>query len=189
MSTTDLIVVLGFDFNRYLSGVGPGSKQRCIRAVELVYKLREQKRKPLVYVSPGYSPSLTHVGQRESMASMMARFLRRRLSADEVHVGNETWGSRAELLEAARYAARELGDVPGACVYVVSSWYHIPRLWLLAQWISVWNHCPWRWRFAASGGGMKAAMRELYKIPAEILLCLVSWWPRIDDPQRQRNMA
>jgi hypothetical protein len=86
---------------------------------------------------------------------------------------NSIWGSEAETLAFIAAASRQ--KVSFVEIHVASSWYHIPRLWLLWKWYaperSVQFHAVWVWSWLA--------WREIYKFPGTVLKLL------FDDKRKQ----
>lgn len=171
----DYIVVLACDLAEGGSALGPDSKAHCLAAVRLFQELVEQGSEPVVISSAGFASEDKYPAQEQTIGRMMVGYMSESGIPDSnFSVGGPVWSSRSEIEGAVRIVSEE--DVSQACIFVVSSWYHIPRLVFITKTVENDNvTAEIEWGFRASSGRFVNALWEIGKLPAEVLLFLFKY--------------
>lgn len=132
------VVVYGADFTK--NGLlGPETKKRCKKAASW-YRGNNTR---FIMTPEGYAPFFKGPKHEQSMASMMKEFLELiGIPSESIIAEERSWNTLAETLSAINIIEeRKLSQE----VIVVSSWYHIPRIWYL------WKRKGWKVKISASG--------------------------------------
>ena len=163
----DFIAVMAFDLADGGRKLGEGTKERCSKGLALYYALLNKGGQGVILTAAGFANKAEAPDQRFTLATMMEAFLVLQ-GADENHceVLNEedrprVWGSKAEMQVFEKYLASQEGE---HILHVISHWWHIPRLWLVARRMNC------AVIFHPSPESHSAMWRELYKIPAQFVL-------------------
>lgn len=157
-----LLVIMGSELAEQGVALGNETKVRCDRAIKKYGKLTKSGYSCSFLTSPGISKE-RWPKQTKSMAELMKDYLcQKGIEAAKIHVSDDltVWGSRAEIAE-----VEKVVKFDNPKVFVVSSWYHIPRLMLVCYKRSR----KIRWRFVPGKGSPKKALWELLKFPGELL--------------------
>lgn len=105
--------------------------------------------------------------QTETMAEMMKTFLCQ-AGIPEKHIivssDRSVWGSRAEIEEAAAIAASKQSN---PSVLVISTWYHIPRLFVVC--LKQSTEINWGFASTSRAGRFKDVLWEIIKFFGELL--------------------
>lgn len=172
---------MGFDYNPALTSIGPGSIERCKAAQDMFWRLNACNVSAYFVVSPGFSPNIEKDIQVKTMAEMMcAWFVSAGFDPGRVEIGTPTWGSRKEIYAAIK-AIQDCGGLNKKSreVWVVSSWYHIPRLWVIAKILDRKLGLNWRWRFHSAPGNWDVLKTEIPSFIGEVIR-MPFWKPTTD---------
>lgn len=176
MDTLVPIVVFGLDYNKERTQAGPGTQLRCLEGVDVYHELQMQGEAAFFIVSPGQAPGVTHNRQPHTMARMMAQALiALEVPSSHIHVGEPTWGTRGELLEAVRVIRKRKQEdgVTISKAYLVSNRIHLWRISVLAAALKRNLSLDWEWHRSAvlwqlSSCSLKERLKELAKIAVEL---------------------
>lgn len=159
------IVVFGLDYNQERTQAGPGTQLRCLKGVDVYHELQMQGEVAFFIVSPGQAPGVTYERQPHTMARMMAQVLiALEVPSSHIHVGEPTWGTRGELLEAVRVIRKRKQEagVTISKAYLVSNRIHLRRISVLAAALKRNLGLGWEWhRSAVLRQSSSYTMREL----------------------------
>lgn len=127
------LVVFLFDLQKPGNKLGKGSKRRCDAALRRAYALlrKEPNQEIFIITTAGMANSEKYPEQTNTGAQMMADYLNSKIEGGKIKptVHSETgWSTLDELrlaLDATNGFVNELE--------IVSSWWHLPRIWILAR--------------------------------------------------------
>jgi len=153
-------------------GLDEDTKNRCKAALKKYRELTAVGRQCFFVLTAGMAIDKDdYPMQTQTMAEMMKNFLcQKGVEAAKIYVSDDltVWGSRAEIKEAAAMAVSKQSalSVPPS-VLVVSTWYHIPRLFV----VCLKQSTKINWGFASSSksGRFKDVLWEIVKFFGELL--------------------
>lgn len=140
----EFVLVLGFDMERDVWGrleIGPGTRKRCKRALRYVGQILDeadcdQPTQVELVVAAGYSPDFPDM--EISLGEIMQKFIARQGPDYPVTTANartfDTAGEVEVFCEVVQGWARRAyapGVVPRLTMSIVSSWWHLPRGFLI----------------------------------------------------------
>ncbi len=136
---------------------GPETRRRCERAIELAHQIKNKGDSVYMIFAAGIRPDKPHYPQ---LKEMMQRYVRTNLPAsfpiDTVTTETDAWGTFTE----SKSAEIEIKNQQISEVYVVSSWYHIPRIILIWKLIGNYKIHP----IAAKSPKVQSFFLELLKM-------------------------
>jgi uncharacterized SAM-binding protein YcdF (DUF218 family) len=187
-----ILVVLACDLDEDGMMLGLETVTRCARAAEVYNNLTSRGEKVTVVISAGMADPEHYPSQERSMAEMMRDSLAWSYGVNALDIlvfrqedGSNIWGSRAEIESAVIHRAvlhtLDKIHVEHEPIHVVTSWYHAPRIRLIARAMNtkVKVHTTW--------GRLSMAVQEIWKIPGEWLRFIFPKFGETIDQLRGRS--
>ncbi len=164
------LLTLACDMTKDGTAVGKETIRRSRKTHKVLRELEGKGFRVAIIVAAGKNPTASPE-QKFSLAQLMRNFFTfiLRINSIMIHTpSNLGWGTKAELESAFNYRKRlsvHFGyDALKEPLHVVTSWYHVPRVWMLARW-----GLKERIVIHASSGSPITALAEIWKIPGEFL--------------------
>ncbi len=162
------IMVMGCRLANQGRELDEDTKNRCKAALREYQRITATGRQCFFVLTAGMAINKDdYPVQTQTMAEIMKNyFCQSGITQDRVLVSADTtvWGSKAEIKEAAMITASKQ---PEPSVLVVSSWYHIPRLWIVC--LKQSTHIKWGFAASSKSGRFKDVLWEIVKFFGELL--------------------
>ena len=164
-----LIAVFACDLGHGGETLGSESVWRAFSASRVFNRLENGTSRATIIVSAGMADPIKFPAQTETMAELQRKFLIMcGVPSERIYVPDVGWGTEYELLMAVEEAREINSKKVRTEIHVVSSWYHIPRIKMLARLVfntSVIAH--------STKGKKLNGVIEILKLPLHTLVALI----------------
>ena len=186
------IIVFACDLSHFGARLGRETEERCDKVTNRAWGIFRLDLSPVIVLTAGKANPKKFPLQREEISYMMSDFFHN--TWQDIHsskypqiitvgsgndlsgVNNNVWGTKAEILTFIETIEEDeyIGLDRVHHIIFGTSWYHVPRVWLLWRF-----HCPRELRsvpveFCVARGKFSNSIVELVKLPIVAFLLALS---------------